>query len=107
MARQSAILIPTSTQGTGSGPSDWVIALTGLSSTIFLGTNVLFVIQSTVACNISFGSSKGTVLAPTATNSYQIPLGQQTTFDLGQANDTIQLFTATAGTVYIKILSVV
>jgi hypothetical protein len=107
MARQSAILIPTSTQGTGAGPSDWVISLTGQSSVIKLGANAIFVINCTSAVNISFGNSAGSVLAPTATNCYQIPASQQTTFDLGQANDSIQLFTTSAGVVYIKVLSVV
>jgi hypothetical protein len=116
MARMASILIPTSTTGTGTGPSDYVIALTGgtASAAITLGKNAIFVIQfaptaaptAPVGLNISFGNATGTLLTPSATNSYQIPSSQQTTFDLGQNNDSLELFSAVSGIAYIKVLSV-
>lgn len=116
MARFASILIPTSTTGTGNGASDYVIAITANtpSSAITLGKNAIFVIQfaptaaptTPVGLNISFGNSAGTIVVPSATNCYQIPSSQQTTFDLAQNNDSIELFSTVAGTAYIKVLSV-
>ena len=116
MARPASILIPSSTVAGGAGPSDYVISVVAntTSSAYTLGKNAVFVIQfaptaaptAPVGLNISFGNATGTLVSPTASNSYQIPSSQQTTFDLGQNNDSIELFSAVAGTAYIKLLSV-
>src|SRR5271170_544791 len=110
MARLAAILIPTTTTGAGNGPSDYVLTLsTSTAQTVPLFQNAIFVIQASAAVSISFYSSKGTAFPAVATTCYSIPSGTQTTFDLGQANDTISVV-ATAGsgaTVWIKVLSVV
>lgn len=114
MARQASILIPTSTIGTagaGNGPSDWVISLaSSATSSVSLGKNAIFVINSTQPLGITFGNKNGTLLAPTTSNCYQIPASQQTTFDLGPNNDSIVIINAsgtTTSTTCIKVLSVV
>lgn len=114
MARMASILIPTSTIGTagaGNGPTDWVVALAGSGTTqISLGKNAIFVINATQPVGITFGNAAGTILAPTTTNCYQIPASQQTTFDLGQNNDSFIIVNTSSGTtatVCVKVLSVV
>lgn len=115
MARQASILIPSATIAANSS-SDIVIALGAgvASSVISIPKNTIFVInyQQTVSggatgMNISFGNSaSASFVTPTVTNCYSIPPSQQTTFDMGLANNQIQLIAALAGTAFIKILSV-
>jgi hypothetical protein len=99
MARQSAILIPASVAATK------IAALTS-AQTVVLGINTIFVINADQDINIEFYNSKGGALVASVA-SYRIPSGQQTTFDMGNANDTISLFAASSANVYIKQLSVV
>lgn len=110
MARMASILIPATTTGSGAGPSDFVATLlTTTPQSFLLGKNAIFVINASAAISISFYSSQGTAFPAAAATCYSIPANQQTTFDLGQANDTISIM-ATAGSgasAYIKLLSVV
>lgn len=99
MARMSAILIP------GSQAAIKIAGLT-TAQTQLLGKNTIFVINADADINIEFYNSAGGALVASAL-SYRIPANQQTTFDLGNANDTISLFAAASANVYIKILSVV
>jgi hypothetical protein len=110
MARLASILIPVTTTGAGAGPSDYVVSLvTTAAQNFLLGNNAIFVINSGAAVSISFYSSKGTAFPASPTTCYSIPANQQTTFDLGQANDTISICNTATGTntAYIKLLSVV
>ena len=112
MARMASVLIPSSTNatGVGAGPSDFVLTLaTTANTSVKLGTNQVFVMNATSAVSVSFYSSQGGAVTANVSNHYSVPASQQTTFDMGQANDTVSI-TATAGggaTVYMKILSVV
>jgi hypothetical protein len=111
MARQSAILIPSSTIAGSTGSSDWIISTNGATtgSTITLGKNQMFVINSTQDISISFGNATGTMVAPGATAGYRIPANQQTTFDMGQNNDSFIIYNnsaSTTSTTYVKILAV-
>jgi hypothetical protein len=109
MARQSAILIPTSTIASATGPSDYVFSLlTTVAQSQLLFNNCTFVIWSPGQIAIAFYSSKGGAVVAASATCYNIPANQQTTFDLGQACDTISIVNQTSGTnpVYIKVLSV-
>lgn len=119
MSRQAtAALIPTaSIAASATGPSDYVFTAITVAqvSPVLIGKNRIFVINyqptaaSTTGLNITFGSSlsgsSGT-LTPTATNSYQIPPNQQTTFDMGPNLDSINFIAPAAGVVFIKLLGV-
>lgn len=104
MARYASILIP-------SNDLPQKVANLGTStasSAIKIGTNRIFVINADQDITISFGLSTS-IVTPTAAY-YRIPANQQTTFDMGSANDTIEVYNlsgSTAANVYIMILSVV
>src|SRR5271168_1624908 len=113
MSRQASVLIPTPTVAATGGTiatssSDIVVTLSAstASGNITIGKNRIFVVQfsptATPAApanmNISFGNSATTVVVPTAGNCYAIPAQQQTTFDMGPTNDTINIISGVAGT---------
>jgi hypothetical protein len=125
MSRLASVLIPQVSTNVGlsnpPGPnnaSDIVVAVTAgtaQASPIVIGKNRIFVIvfrpstlptTTPTGLNITFGNSTTTTLIPTATNCYQIPDGQQTTFDMGPNLDTVNFIPVTSGTVYIKMLGV-
>jgi hypothetical protein len=102
MARFANILIPAS-----EGTARVAVSANSTSAKLQLGANRIFVINSDHDVNITFGAN-ATITTPDAT-AYRIPANQQTTFDLGSASDTIELFnpslTLTAN-VFIQLLSV-
>jgi hypothetical protein len=77
------------------------------STAVTIGAGRIFVINADQDIAISFGAA-ATIIAPDGTY-YRIPANQQTTFDMGSANDTIKVYNlsaTTAANVYIMRLSV-
>jgi len=109
MSRQASILnVTPSNTSAGALQTDFAqtIAAAGTGALITLSKYRIIVISTTVAMNVSFGLSTN-IQAPSA-NSYLIPAGAQTTFDLGPSCDSLQFFNNTAGSgnAYVKVLSV-
>lgn len=105
MARFASILIP-------AGDADIKIsslAAVTASSIQTIGKNRIFVVNADQDITIQFGNVAGPAFTPSAAN-YRIPANQQTTFDMGQAFDSLKVFNlsgTTAANVFLKILSVV
>ena len=117
MARQASILILAS--GTGAYNVTQAASFAAAAVvTLTTGKNQLLEINCDQDVMVTTGMS-ATIAAASATNGKRIPANQQTTFDLGSAQDTIKVFNlgtangtggqtgSTAGNLYITKLSVV